>query len=199
MLTSAIELYADLDAMYTMLALMREHVKIPDFINQDFENLTNKARSTIILLINKYIQNKAEKHGELYDEIKSEVAKYNELINEGDEYFAEDVDELKRRFEDEEDLTRGAYKVLSKVLSLIERYYDVAMSFAKNAFNAKNVSEALNELAEAYAGFSVIQALYAMFCEYWDICYDHLEYGLDNALESTKQVINKIIDYYIKS
>ncbi|MEM3290873.1 MAG: hypothetical protein QW046_05085 [Candidatus Micrarchaeaceae archaeon] len=196
-LSNEIELYANLDAINAMLRLMREYVKIDH--TENIEKLTIGTRNTIALLIQIHIQNNAEKPDKLVDEIKSEMNKYNELINEIDEFIDEDIDELKRRFEGDEDLTRGVYNVLSKALSLLEEYYyDNAFVFALNATDTDRASKALNELVEAYASFSTLKALYSVFCDY-NICVKHLEHRLHEAFKNTKQVISKIIDYYIKS
>ncbi|MEM3845927.1 MAG: hypothetical protein QXU98_09520 [Candidatus Parvarchaeota archaeon] len=197
-LSNAIELYANLDAINAMLRLMREYVKIDSNI-QNIEKLTNRTITTIALLIQIHIQNNTEKPDKLDNEIKSELTKYNALINEIDEFIDEDLDELKRQFEDDEDLTRGTYNVLSKALSLMEEYYyDNAFVFALNALDTDKASVALDRLVEAYASFSALKALYSVFCSY-NIRYRHLEHRLNEALKHTKQVIDKIIDYYIKS
>ncbi|MEM4115806.1 MAG: hypothetical protein QXP59_07365 [Saccharolobus sp.] len=197
-LMNEIELYANLDAMNTMLAIMREYVKIDSNI-ENIEKLTIGTRNTIALLIQIHIQNNKEKPDKIVDEIKSELTKYNELVDEIDEFIDEDLDELKRQFENDEDLTRGVYNVLSKALSLLEEsYYDNAFVFALNALDTDKASVALNELVEAYASFSTLKALYSVFCSY-NICVRHLEHRLHEALKHTKQVIDKIIDYYIKS
>ncbi|MCW1302760.1 MAG: hypothetical protein QXX36_03995, partial [Candidatus Rehaiarchaeum fermentans] len=107
--------------------------------------------------------------------------------------------ELKRQFEDDEDLARGVYNVLSKALNLLEEYYyDNAFVFALNATDTDKASVALDRLVEAYASFSAFKALYSVFCSY-NICVRHLEHTLEEALQGTKHVIDKIIDYYIKS
>ncbi|MEM4115959.1 MAG: hypothetical protein QXP59_08165, partial [Saccharolobus sp.] len=104
-----------------------------------------------------------------------------------------------RRFENDEDLARGVYNVLSKTLSLMEEYYyDNAFVFALNALDTNKASVALDRLVEAYASFSALQALYSVFCSY-NICYKHLEHTLEEALQGTKHVIDKIVEYYIKS
>ncbi|MEM0257158.1 MAG: hypothetical protein QXV58_14605 [Saccharolobus sp.] len=197
-LSNEIELYANLDAINAMLRLMREYVKI-DSNTENIEKLTNRTITTIALLIQIHIQHNAEKPDKLDNEIKSELTKYNALINEIDEFIDEDLDELKRQFEGDEDLTRGTYNVLSKALSLMEEYYyDNAFVFALNATDTDKASVALNELIEAYASFSAFKALYSVFCSY-NICVKHLEHTLEKALQGTKHVIDKIIDYYIKS
>ncbi|MEM4115650.1 MAG: hypothetical protein QXP59_06575 [Saccharolobus sp.] len=197
-LSNAIELYANLDAINAMLRLMREYVKI-DSHTENIEKLTNRTITTIALLIQIHIQNNAEKPDKLDNEIKNVLTKYNELIDEIDESIDEDIDELKRRFENDEDLTRGVYNVLSKALSLMEEYYyDNAFVFALNALDTDKASVALDRLVEAYASFSALKALYSVFCSY-NIRYRHLEHRLNEALKHTKQVIDKIIDYYIKS
>ncbi|MEM4115029.1 MAG: hypothetical protein QXP59_03375 [Saccharolobus sp.] len=198
-LSNAIELYANLDAINAMLAIMRGYVKI-DSIAENIEKLTNRTITTIALLIQIHIQHNAEKPDKIVDEIKSELNKYKELIDEVDEFVDEDIDELKRRFENDEDLARGVYNVLSKTLSLMEEYYyDNAFVFALNALDTNKASVALNELVEAYASFSALQALYNVFCDGYNICVRHLEHRLYEALKGTKQVIDKIVDYYIKS
>ncbi|MEM3301715.1 MAG: hypothetical protein QXX23_07175 [Thermoplasmata archaeon] len=197
-LSNAIELYANLGAINAMLRLMREYVKIDSNI-QNIEKLTNRTITTIALLIQIHIQNNTEKPDKLVDEIKSEIAKYEELINEIDEHIDEDLDELKRQFEDDEDLARGVYNVLSKALNLLEEYYyDNAFVFALNALDTDKASVALDRLVEAYASFSAFKALYSVFCSY-NIRYRHLEHRLNEALKHTKQVIDKIVEYYIKS
>ncbi|MEM4104709.1 MAG: hypothetical protein QXF80_06925 [Thermoplasmatales archaeon] len=197
-LSNAIELYANLGAINAMLRLMREYVKIDSNI-QNIEKLTNRTITTIALLIQIHIQNNTEKPDKIVDEIKSEIAKYEELINEIDEHIDEDLDELKRQFEDDEDLARGVYNVLSKALNLLEEYYyDNAFVFALNALDTDKASVALDRLVEAYASFSAFKALYSVFCSY-NIRYRHLEHRLNEALKHTKQVIDKIVEYYIKS
>ena len=197
-LSNAIELYANLGAINAMLRLMREYVKI-DSIAENIEKLTNRTITTIALLIQIHIQNNTEKPDKIVDEIKSELNKYKELIDEVDEFVDEDIDELKRRFENDEDLARGVYNVLSKTLSLMEEYYyDNAFVFALNALDTDKASVALDRLVEAYASFSAFKALYSVFCSY-NIRYRHLEHRLNEALKHTKQVIDKIVEYYIKS
>ena len=198
-LMNTIELYANLDAINAMLAIMRGYVKI-DSHTQNIEKLTNRTITTIALLIQIHIQNNAEKPDKLVDEIKSEMNKYNELINEIDEHIDEDLDELKRQFEDDEDLARGVYNVLSKALNLLEEYYyDNAFVFALDALDTDKASVALDRLVEAYASFSAFKALYSVFCNGYNICVRHLEHRLHEALKHTKQVIDKIVEYYIKS
>ncbi|MEM3846834.1 MAG: hypothetical protein QXU98_14150 [Candidatus Parvarchaeota archaeon] len=198
-LSNEIELYANLDAINAMLRLMREYVKI-DSHTENIEKLTNRTITTIALLIQIHIQNNKEKLDKLDNEIKSEMVKYKELIDEIDEFIDEDIDELKRQFENDEDLARGVYNVLSKTLNLLEEYYyDNAFVFALNALDTDRASVALNELIEAYASFSAIKALYNVFCDGYNICVRHLEHRLHEALKHTKQVIDKIVEYYIKS
>ena len=198
-LMNTIELYANLDAINAMLAIMRGYVKI-DSHTQNIEKLTNRTITTIALLIQIHIQHNADKPDKVDNEIKSEMVKYKELIDEIDEFIDEDIDELKRQFEGDEDLTRGTYNVLSKALSLMEEYYyDNAFVFALDALDTDKASVALDRLVEAYASFSAFKALYSVFCNGYNICVRHLEHRLDEALKGTKQVIDKIVEYYIKS
>ncbi|MEM4115527.1 MAG: hypothetical protein QXP59_05945 [Saccharolobus sp.] len=192
-LDNVITLYLDLHVINVMLNLMNEYMQIPNFIFSIFKDLTDKVKNTITLLTYLHIQDKVA------NEVKSEIAKYYELVSKTKESFVKDLNELERMAKNKEDMTKEAYIVLLGVSNLMQKYYDDAMTFAKDAFNADKASVALNELIEAYASFSAINALYFMFCEYWDICVEHLENSLHEAFTNTRQGISKIIDYYIKS
>ncbi|MEM3290871.1 MAG: hypothetical protein QW046_05075 [Candidatus Micrarchaeaceae archaeon] len=186
-LDSLIALYLDLRVVNVMLNLMNEYMQIPTFIFSIFKDLTDKTKNTITLLTYLHIQDKVT------NEVKGEIAKYYELVEKGKESFVKDLNELDRMAKNKEDMTKEAYIVLLGVSNLMQKYYDDAITFAKDAFNADKASVALNELVEAYAGFSAINALYFMYCEYWDVCTEHLENSLHEIFTRTQQVIDKII------
>ncbi|MEM4060968.1 MAG: hypothetical protein QXK11_10735 [Pyrobaculum sp.] len=186
-LDSLIALYVDLRVVNVMLNLMNEYMQIPTFIFSIFKDLTDKVKNTITLLTHISIQDKVA------NEVKSEIAKYYELVSKGKESFVKDLNELDRMAKNKEDMKKEAYNVLFRVLYFMEKHYDGAITFTKDALNVDKASVALNELVEAYASFSAINALYFMFCEYWDVCTEHLENSLHEIFTRTQQVIDKII------
>ncbi|MEM4115775.1 MAG: hypothetical protein QXP59_07205 [Saccharolobus sp.] len=186
-LDSLIALYLDLRVVNVMLNLMNEYMQIPTFIFSIFKDLTDKVKNTITLLTYISIQDKVT------NEVKNEIVKYYELVSKTKEPFVKDLNELERMAKNKEDMTKEAYIVLLGVSNLMQKYYDDAITFAKGALDADKASKALNELVEAYAGFSATNALYFMYCEYWDICTEHLENSLHEIFTRTQQVIDKII------
>ena len=202
MLTNAIEIYADLKAINALRKFINSYniQTEPDFMTATFVDFGEKAKETLIIVINKYVKNDVSEQTKkkLFDKIIGEL---NEVTHTGS--LKKGFNKYEEEFEENEKIekiTVGEYKVLQKALQLIRYYYMHGLRFVKNIRAMVNITNKTNKnnmkkitwkLAEAYAITSIPDAFYDVLCSNkYAICFSR--YGI--AL-SVMRAIEWIEDY----
>ncbi|MEM3338682.1 hypothetical protein [Saccharolobus sp.] len=188
MLTNAIEIYADLKAINALRKFINSYniQTEPDFMATTFIDFSEKAKETLIIVINRYVKNDVSEQSKkkLFDKIISEL---NEVTHTGS--LKKGFNKYKEEFEENEDIekiTVGEYKVLQKALQLIRYYYTHGLRFVKNIRAMVNITNKTNKnnmkkitwkLAEAYAITSIPDAFFDVLCSNkYGICFNR--YGI---------------------
>ncbi|MEM4115666.1 MAG: hypothetical protein QXP59_06655 [Saccharolobus sp.] len=209
MFMSAVKIYANLKTINTIVQYLKQYVKVLGITEANLERFTQEAGSIIAILANHIAQYVKLSEDDAKD-IENDVIYYHDLAENWTD-IEDALEEIENDLENGTELKRGTYKALMKVLDAMREHHDKGVGYGNGAdeivYDAYDSDEEeykpdeidvetlLLNLAETYAHFIALQALYDnIMSEY--ISNEKLEDATKKAINRAKDALEIILNSY---
>ncbi|CAH04193.1 hypothetical protein STSV1pORF10 [Sulfolobus virus STSV1] len=209
MFLNAVKLYANLKTINTIVQYIKQYVKVLGITEANLERFTQEAGSIIAILANHIAQHVKLSEDDARD-LENELIYFHDLAeNEPDVDDA--LKEIEDDLENDTELRRGTYRALMKVLDAMQEHGKKGVGYGNGAdeimYDAYDADEEeykpdeidtetlLLNLAETYAHFTALQALYKNIINDY-ITNETLEDAVEVALNRAKAAIGIILNGY---
>ncbi|MEM3846939.1 MAG: hypothetical protein QXU98_14690 [Candidatus Parvarchaeota archaeon] len=210
MFKSAVEIYANLFTINTLVKYIEQYINVLGFIKADVEAFTKKAKNTIAILAN-YISKNVRLNDDDAEELGKDTIYYHDLAENWTD-LEDALEQIEFELDNDTELRRGTYKALTKTLGIMQKLHDEGVSYGHSAWEmipyndeeekykaeGLDVETFLLNIVEAYANFIALKVVYDdVMSEY--ITNEKFEDALKKAINRARDVIDIILNSYNNS